>query len=120
MNFPPFLKVRSNFCQFSKAGLLRHIPISYPEAMTYLLSLWLDSKKPSDEEFFGGKVPPSGPKSSNDDRLSDPVGSAQNSGNTDGSDPLTDLALRLELISPETPLLSLEDRHDLALLDKLN
>jgi hypothetical protein len=37
----------------------------------------------------------------------------------DSSDPIWKLALNLDLISPETPLLSSEDRHDLAMFDKL-
>jgi hypothetical protein len=39
--------------------------------------------------------------------------------NVDKSDPLLDLASQLDLITPKTPLLSAEDRLDLALLDKL-
>lgn len=39
--------------------------------------------------------------------------------NADDTDPVWELALNLDLISPETPLLSPEDRYDLALFDKL-
>ena len=48
------------------------------------------------------------------------VDSTERSENMAKSDPLRDLALHLDLISPETRLLSEEERLDLALLEKLN
>ena len=60
-----------------------------------------------------------GPARSENAASSNPLTGLARSENAAGADPLMGLALQLDLISPETPLLSEEDRHDLALLDSL-
>jgi hypothetical protein len=118
------LNIWPNLCQFWNAGQLRRLPISYIEGIKYLLDLWFDDINPGDN--LGGATG-RGPGTGN---TSDPsaldsgdvemcTDSTERSDTTDKTDPLMGLAIHLKLISPESPLLSAEDRQDLALLDQL-
>jgi hypothetical protein len=128
MRYAQFLLLGSNvnLYQYLEAGQLRRLPDSYPDAMKYLLDLWLgaDGATKDPGGVTTGPAPSTataannGALDSGDVEMS--MDSTGGSENIAKSDPLRDLALHLDLISPETPLLSEEDRQDLALLDKLN
>jgi hypothetical protein len=114
-----------NLYKFWEAGQLRQLPVSYTPRVTYVLDLWLDSHVTPSNNRGGTTGPAAGAKSITADGVlnsgdvemtADPT---EQSNSTEHSGPLIDLALQLKLILPETPLLSVEDRHDLALLDKL-
>jgi hypothetical protein len=94
------------------------------EGIKYLLDLWFNDVNP-DGDLGGatGRAPAAGNTSNTSaldsgdvEMTTDSVG---RSDATDKTDPLMGLAIHLELISPESPLLSAEDRQDLALLDQL-
>ena len=115
-----------NLYKFLEAGQLRQLPFSYTHRVTYVLDLWFDSHVTPSNNVGGAtgsgaagatSITADGVLNSGDvEMTADPT---EQSNTTEHSDPLIDLALQLKLISPETPLLSVEDRHDLALLDQL-
>jgi hypothetical protein len=109
--------------KFVKAGQLRRVPNSYNDAIRYLLDLWFDDSDGAPGRDLGG-APGAESTAGNSALASGDVemsmdSTNERSENVDKSDPLMDLALHLNLLSPATPPLSEEDRHDLALLDKL-
>jgi hypothetical protein len=118
------LGIEVNLYKYLQAGQLRGLPISHPDALKYLLDLWHDAGGvPKDPG--GATGPASGTEHNADNGALDSGDVEMTMDSMDGSehitkaDPLRDLALQLDLISPETPLLSEEERLDLAMLDRL-
>lgn len=117
-----------NQYKFVKAGQLRRVPDSYNDSIRYLLDLWFDDSDGAPGRDLGGATtcPATGAEGTAGNSALDSGdvemsmdSTSKRSENIDKSDSLMDLALHLNLLSPATPPLSEEDRHDLALLDKL-
>jgi hypothetical protein len=112
-----------NLYKFWKAGQLRRLPVSYIDGIEDLLNIWFDSHTSNDHG--GATVSAPGSDSTSVTRALDSgdiemtMDPTERSNSPDKADPLMALALHLHLISPETPLLTEEDRQDLALLDQL-
>lgn len=100
---------------------MRRTPNGYTDAIKYMLHLWLDAGDVSQAgagRAGGTRIAAKGAMDFGDVEMM--AAGADRSENTAKPDRLEGLALDLNLISPDVPLLSPEDRHDLALLDKLN
>lgn len=120
-----YLKMWLTSCKLRKAGRLGQLPDSYTEGVKFLLDLWFESNATANDYPDGATGSAAGSKSNTTGGALDSgdvemaVDSTEQSNTAVQSDPIFTLAVQLDLISPETPLLSEEDRHDLALLDKL-
>jgi hypothetical protein len=122
--FFSLLEIVINLFKFWKDDQLQRLPVSYIDRIEHLLNLWyasaLSDDEPGEEAGLSRgteNTAATGALDSGDvEMATDPT---EQSNTDDKSDPLMGLALHLNLISSENPLLSAEDRQDLALLDRL-
>ena len=122
--FFSLLEIVINLFKFWKDDQLQRLPVSYIDRIEHLLNLWyasaLSDDEPGEEAGLSRgteNTAATGALDSGDvEMATDPT---EQSNTDDKSDPLMGLALHLNLISSENPLLSAEDRQDLALLDQL-